>query len=139
MHLKAQQALFSCFLAILYQRSHTSNLNMLDTAFIPFLQASPVQTSTTVTKASSRSLGLLLFGDSLIFCFVVDTALVSGLSWPVLCGGQTGFGFLPHLPSTTGITGVHHHSWHGEVSPNPYFFLLPCRIPIYLHDCNPVR
>lgn len=53
-----------------------SHLNMLNTAVLP-LQISPVQTSTTVPTASTRTLGVLL-----IVCFVLTQP------WEVVLAGQ---------------------------------------------------
>lgn len=141
MNSKAQQALSSCLLDTSYQMSHIPNLNMLNTAFIPLLQTSPIRTSTIITKASIRSPFLMI----VCFCFVVDTGLVSGLGWSALCGNQTGSNLQQSsclsLPST-GITSTHHHIWHCEVSFNCYSLLnldFTSRIPIYLNGHNPFR
>lgn len=58
-----------------------SHLNMLNTAVLP-LQTSPVQTSTTIPTASTRTLGVLLIGDGLCFCFVLTQP------WEVVLAGQ---------------------------------------------------
>lgn len=46
--------------------SHIPNFNMLKPVFIPLLQTSPIHTSTTVTKATIRSLFLMM-----IYVFVL--------------------------------------------------------------------
>lgn len=77
---KINQAL-SCCSWTLPTRGHTSHLNMLNTAVLP-LQTSPVQTSTTIPTASTRTLGVLLIGDGLCFCFVLTQP------WEVVLAGQ---------------------------------------------------
>lgn len=54
-----------------------SHLNTLNTAVIP-----PKHLQTSTTTASARTLGVLLIGDGLCFCFVLTQP------WEVVLAGQ---------------------------------------------------